>query len=629
MSASVRSSQASTTQFNQAAGVSQRQSWLEMAQVAPVDLDLREGRAARPTDTPVSPSISIVTVVQERDKFEQQLRDEWQSLEARRNAEAERQCSNLRALQKETLDRQRALQQQLAEARTEVEALRLQQLTEQQEQRAVSRRRAFEAEIAQMKWQRGQIWQHRAAVRIQATARERNSSRARAMEVERETAARAAATRAAGALRSANEAKFALRQTTSDMTLAADAALAAQAVTQTPSMNTCRPGEEVASAEDGLLMEVICKLLLDDLKTDPVAVPDGVSDAVKRGAVGMPGNHQAAHPHVSHHVDAAHMAPPLPAACVSTVSPTVRTTTSQAHSAHHQQARSAQTIMPGPSGAGSSCAVLPVVAPHKPEPDAVSNTEPSPPVPIATSVTTSAEQEAVGARGRNLASCPNSVTDLNCGHSSKLHAAADDARPDASQMAVLELRHAIDRLEAAGERQRLQHDLEAARSLGKEIAGVLAEKLAVAVPRPRERRCRDPADSAPPRRRAPRARHEGARGRFTVEPVADGFLNDAQASEEESVASAPSLPPSGPSSSGPARSTVTSTLAATSNDAAAQTQISDGELDESDGELRISDGELRISDGELALFASVATLSDGELQPSSPGSLGMVGRRRG
>ena len=151
---------------------------------------------------------------------------------------------------------------------------------------------------------------------------------------------------------------------------------------------------------------------------------------------------------------------------------------------------------------------------------------------------------------------------------------------------VSEVRHALERLEAAGERQVLQSSLESARALGKEIAGVLAEKLAAALPPPSA-----PIDPYAPREAALAAvAASGPIGGATLAAMRRGGGRGGHAKrgmarreEDEAATTAPgpsSRRSSHPSVSGP----------------------SEGEMLPSEGELRGSDGEMVSQRGRGAYY---------------------------
>jgi hypothetical protein len=103
--------------------------------------------------------------------------------------------------------------------------------------------------------------------------------------------------------------------------------------------------------------------------------------------------------------------------------------------------------------------------------------------------------------------------------------------PDAAvfSASVRTLEEMVARFEAAGERQALTTSLESARALGKEIAGVLAEKLAATLPKPSSRWevRRDASREHGGRRR------KASKTRTADDPAADAKAGDAVEPDKE------------------------------------------------------------------------------------------------
>jgi len=154
-----------------------------------------------------------------------------------------------------------------------------------------------------------------------------------------------------------------------------------------------------------------------------------------------------------------------------------------------------------------------------------------------------------------------------------------------------EMHRAIDRLEAVGERQQLMLGLESARSLGKEIAGALAEKVVAATTNAKDRRRRRPVKRL--------AEHDmGGSAHFADQE----HSNNREPSGHLQSAHQLWHPPAN-------RLPISHYLDASPLDVSCQGTASDGELFarhgdvSSDGEIGrsvpMSDGELLLSDGEV------------------------------
>ena len=509
------------------------------------------------------------SVLSAQEQYEAQLRDEWAVLEERHAVESSVQCSEVLGMQQRALEQQQGLQRQLHDARRELEVLRIEGMREQQQRLVSARRRELETELSRLKLEQARMRQQRAAGKIQAAARAARDTRARAVQVESERAAQAAR-----ALAIAQTERAMMQSTSSSIARAAELALAsnfggegggganggggtagrtdagdAAAAPTALARRHDEGGGQSAAPEDGLLTELICKLMLDDLNT---------------------GHGQARHGR----------APASAKACRAT-------------SAGSAVAAPLCDPVGGGRGAAPAPAPAPALAPAPPAPPpppppALPPQQPPPPTPH--------EVPSV---------LPSAVASAACADAARAPERASIGEPPASPPRVAhatvpetalvarEMHRAIDRLEAAGERRELHASLESARALGKEIAGVLAEKLAAALP-PAHASALPPASSVGGaetvgKERASRKRRSAVAARSTESSGAVGGRPTPR--PERGAEYQYALPA--------AAATLLYPAGAADPNSPGRLSVSEGEVLLSDGEMLPSEGELPLSDGEL------------------------------